>query len=166
MRVLRDILLLMLLLGASIFIIYLIEGKKFKIENLLSTPEPTSTKSIYDKTDSVLVLVDKKIVEVDSIKRDNESTIDSLKIKIQNKDYKSKSELLNLKKQISSIEKTRDSISQSVVQVHKAYAIRRPDTVYVVKHIIDTIYLTNLVLVHDTLQLEPTSKLKRLKAKK
>ncbi len=163
MKIIKDLFILLVLLGISIFVIYLIEGKRFKIDNLLTTPEPTSTKSIYDKTDSVLVLVDKKIIEVDSIKKDNELTIDSLRSKIQNKDYKSKSELLNLKKQISSIEKTRDSISQSVVQVHRAYAVRKPDTVYVI--IKDTVYLTDMVFVHDTVQVE-TSKSKRLKAKK
>ena len=151
-NLIKDIFIFVGLLGIAFVVIYFVEGDKFKFNHLFNeSNQETNTQKTLDKTDSVINLVDQKILEVKTLKQQREETIDSLRKKIDSKDFKSKKDLNNLKNQLEAIEKAKDSVSNSVILVHKAYAMKKPDTAYVVKYQYDTVY--NTVYIHDTVSI-------------
>lgn len=150
MKLLRDISVFISLLIGAFLIIYLIEGKRFNFSHLIDTEtQEVSTQKVIDRTDSVIDLVDKKIIEVHNIKEERDQIIDSLNNKIITKDLTSKNDLDILKRKINDVERIKNEIDQKPVFAYKVSSIRKTDTTYVFKYdtsiIHDTVIVVNVI---------------------
>lgn len=158
MKFLKDVLIFIFLMCFAFGVIILIEGDKFKFDYVINDPEFKVTH--VDKTDSVLKLVDEKILEVNNMKKTQETIIDSLKDKIAVKDEKSKinkAELEKLKDELSNAKLEKPTV------LHKALAKSDTVQIEVIKYDTVTVTVANLVVVHDTVIPVKKAKLKKLK---
>jgi hypothetical protein len=145
---------------ATVIILFSIGSVIWGIENRSSSKKLEET--TIDRTDSILMLTDKKIDEVVSTKEQNDLTIDSLKSKINDGKNKTKVEVANLKTQVESLARSEENWKNEANNLKSVPAEKK--YFYEKKVVIDTIKveIVEHIQVVDTVHVNDTTKFKQV----